>query len=108
MAVRIRLSRIGKKHAPFYRVVAVDGRKKRDGAYLEDLGTYDGLKGVLVRFEKDRVDHWISQGAIPSDVVKRLQVLYKKSFVDLKEQAVEATVAQAPVSKKEKAVKVKE
>lgn len=102
MAVRIRLSRIGKKHAPFYRVVAVDGRKKRDGAFLEDLGTYDGLKSVLVRFEQDRIDHWVSQGAIPSDAVKRLQILHKKSSVGSVEQAVEVT---AP--KKEKVAKAK-
>jgi small subunit ribosomal protein S16 len=79
MAVRIRLSRIGKKHAPFYRIVAVDGRKKRDGAFLEDLGTYDGIKTELVRFEPDRIDYWVSQGAIPSDAVKRLQILHKKA-----------------------------
>lgn len=108
MAVRIRLSRIGKKHAPFYRIVAVDGRKKRDGAYLEDLGTYDGLKGVLVRFEKDRIDHWISHGAVPTDVVKRLQGLHKKSLKDVRGQSAEAAVVQASAPKKEKVAKVKE
>ena len=41
--VKIRLSRIGKKHVPFYRIVAVDSREKRDGACLENLGTFDGL-----------------------------------------------------------------
>jgi small subunit ribosomal protein S16 len=104
MAVRIRLSRIGKKHAPFYRVVAVDGRKKRDGAFLEDLGTYDGLKSVLVRFETDRIAHWISQGAIPSDAVKRLQILHKRSSVGGSEPVAEVA---APAPKKEKAAKAK-
>jgi len=81
MAVRIRLSRIGKKKTPFYRIVAVDGRKKRDGACLENLGSYDGLKGKLVQFNKERIDHWIGLGAIPSDAVKKLQKLYAKSGV---------------------------
>ena len=102
MAVRIRLSRIGKKHAPFYRVVAVDARKKRDGAFLEDLGTYDGLKSVLVRFETERINHWISQGAIPSDAVKRLQLLHKRSAGS---EAITPMVSAAP--KKEKAAKSK-
>lgn len=79
MAVRIRLSRIGKKQAPFYRIVAVDGRKKRDGAYIENLGSLDGLNGKIVQFHKDRIDYWLSQGAIPSDVVKRLRKDYETS-----------------------------
>lgn len=79
MAVKIRLSRIGKKNVPFYRIVAVDGRKKRDGAHLENLGTYDPIKGELIQFHDDRIQDWISKGAIPSDTVKRLQKLYRKS-----------------------------
>jgi small subunit ribosomal protein S16 len=78
MAVKIRLSRIGKKHVPFYRIVAVDGRKKRDGACLEDLGTYDALNGTLIKFNDERIKHWISVGAIPTDTVKKLQKKYTK------------------------------
>jgi small subunit ribosomal protein S16 len=77
MAVRIRLSRIGKKSVPFYRIVAVDGRKKRDGAFLEDLGTYDGLKNTLVQYKADRIADWVSKGAIPTDTVKRIQKIHK-------------------------------
>jgi len=79
MAVRIRLSRIGKKKTPFYRIVAVDGRKKRDGAFLENLGSVDGLNGKIIQFHKDRMDYWLSQGAIPSDAVKRLHKDYAAS-----------------------------
>jgi len=79
MAVKIRLSRVGKKKAPFYRIVAVDSRKKRDGAYLENLGTYDGLKGVILNLDLDRVDYWISQGAIVSDTVKKLVKMQNQS-----------------------------
>lgn len=81
MAVKIRLSRIGKKGAPFYRIVAVDERRKRDGASLEVLGTYDPLKGALVQFHAERIDHWVSQGAIPTDAVKRLQKMNKAQQV---------------------------
>lgn len=79
MAVRIRLSRIGKKNAPFSRIVALDSRKKRDGAFLEDLGTYDNLNSKLVHFHEDRINYWISCGAQPSDTVKRLHKIYKES-----------------------------
>lgn len=77
MAVKIRLSRIGKKNAPFYRIVAVDSRKKRDGAFLEDLGTYDGLKSKLVTYNEPRVKHWISLGAVPTDTVKKIAKKHK-------------------------------
>jgi len=77
MAVKIRLSRIGKKGAPFYRIVAVDERRKRDGISLEVLGTYNPLKGELVQFHQERIDFWLGQGAIPTDAVKRLQKMHK-------------------------------
>jgi len=77
--VKIRLSRIGKKKTPFYRIVAVDSRRKRDGASLEILGSYDGLKSQLINFDEERIKHWISQGAIPSDAVKRIYKEYKKA-----------------------------
>ncbi|MFC1842103.1 30S ribosomal protein S16 [Candidatus Dependentiae bacterium] len=77
MSVKIRLSRIGKKKAPCYRIVAVDSRKKRDGACLENLGTYDALSGVIVKLHQERIDYWISQGAKPTDTVKKLIKLSK-------------------------------
>ncbi len=77
MAVKIRFSRIGKKKMPVYRIVAVDERKKRDGAVLENLGTYNPLSSEIIKFDKDRVDAWIAQGAVASDAVKRVYKLYK-------------------------------
>ncbi len=77
MSVRIRLSRVGKKHVPFYRVVSVDKRKKRDGAFLEDLGTYDAIKSTIVRFDEEGYKRRIEQGAIPSDAVKKIYSLFK-------------------------------
>lgn len=72
MAVKIRLSRIGRKNRPFWRVVAVDSRKKRDGAFLENLGTYDPIKHQLVEIHKERIADWVSKGASCSDTVKKL------------------------------------
>lgn len=78
MAVKIRLSRIGKKNAPMCRIVAIDSRKKRDGKALEDLGTYNPVTGKIVQFHQERIDAWIAQGAIPTDSVIKLQKLYKR------------------------------
>lgn len=78
MAVKIRLSRFGKKHAPVYRIVATDSRKKRDGQYLENLGTYNPIKHELVKFNEERLNYWVSQGAAISDAVKKIQKNYKK------------------------------
>jgi len=72
MAVKIRLSRIGKKKTPFYRIVAVDERKKRDGACIENLGTYNGLEGRIVQINADRISYWVSKGAITTDSVKKI------------------------------------
>jgi small subunit ribosomal protein S16 len=81
MAVKMRLTRIGKKHAPFYRVIVTDGRNARDGKIIENVGTYDALKGDLVQFHADRVEHWISQGAVLTDSVQKLYAKYKKTTV---------------------------
>ncbi len=91
MAVKIRFARIGKKHAPIYRIVAIDSRRKRDGMYLENLGTYNPKTKELVQFHDDRVAHWMSLGAEPTDAVARL-------IKGRKPQAVIAS-AQAPVEK---------
>jgi small subunit ribosomal protein S16 len=79
MAVKIRLARIGKKNAPMYRIVATESQKKRDGQFIEDLGTYDPKTGSLVRFEQERINTWLSHGAQPTDAVKKLQKKYRKS-----------------------------
>lgn len=79
MAVKIRLARIGKTHAPMYRIVAIDSRKKRDGEALDILGTYNPLTHEIVQFHADRIAHWESKGAIVTDSVKKLQKMHKKA-----------------------------
>lgn len=62
--LKIRLMRIGAKQKPFYRVVAVDEKSKRSGAYIELLGTYNPLTNPKeIKLKQDRIDHWIKQGA---------------------------------------------
>lgn len=78
MAVRVRLSRFGKKKHPFYRIVAIDSRSKRDGRFLEDLGTYNPISGEIVQFHGEQLEAWISKGAIPSEAVEKIQKMYKK------------------------------
>lgn len=73
MAVKVRLMRIGAKGRPFYRVVAVDERKKRTGSYLELLGTYNPLttpKEIILK--QDRIDAWVKNGAQLSDGFLRI------------------------------------
>lgn len=79
MPVKIRLSRVGKKHTPFYRVVAVDSRKKRDGASLAIIGTYDPLKTSIIKFDEETYTNWIKKGAQPTDSAKKVYRLFKKN-----------------------------
>jgi len=72
MAVKIRLSRIGKKNRPFWKIVAIDGRKNRDGAYLENLGTYDPITKKVLQLDLPKITEWVSKGAICSDTVKKI------------------------------------
>ncbi len=73
MAVRLRLSRFGAKKDPYYRVMAVDGRVRRDGRCLEWLGYYHPKKEPFeVSLVLDRVDYWLGVGAQPSETVNRL------------------------------------
>ncbi len=76
--VKIRLTRFGKKKTPFYRIVAIDSREKRDGAYLANFGTYDSLKSTFVSYDLPAVEEWITKGAQMSDSVKKLHAIYKR------------------------------
>lgn len=67
MAVKIRLMRIGTNRRPFYRVVAVDERRKRTGGYLELLGTYNPLtEPKEINLDQGKIDAWMKKGAVPS------------------------------------------
>lgn len=88
MAVRIRLARHGTKKKPFYRVVVTDQENKRDGRFIEVVGTYDPReKENKVSFKQDRIQYWISKGAQPSETVG---ILLKKSAKNVAVAAAEA------------------
>lgn len=73
MAVRIRLTRTGKKKQPTYRVVVVDGRAPRDGRYIEQIGRYDPRPDPsVVEINQERASYWLQHGAQPSEPVRRL------------------------------------
>jgi small subunit ribosomal protein S16 len=73
MAVSIRLRREGTKNSPYYRIVVADQHSPRDGKFLELVGTYDPKKkSGNYTVKLDRIDHWIKQGARPSDTVRSL------------------------------------
>ena len=70
MSVRIRLTRIGKKKEPHYRVVVADQRSPRDGKFIEEIGTYQPLKkGDNFVLDYERAKYWIGKGAQPTDTV---------------------------------------
>lgn len=69
--VKIRLTRFGRTHLPFYRIVAVDSRVRRDGAYIEILGTYEPFDGV-VNLKEESILKWLNNGAQPSDTVRNI------------------------------------
>ena len=73
MAVRIRLSRFGKKKAPFYRLVVADSRSPRDGRFIEQIGTYDPMtEPAAVTVNEERTLYWLGVGAQPSDTARDL------------------------------------
>ena len=99
MAVKIRLTRLGKTHAPVYRIIAIDSRKKRDGEALENLGTYNPLTKKLVQYHSDRIEHWLSKGAILSDSVARLRKIAKKNQAVVAPEVAVVEVEAKPAKK---------
>lgn len=75
MSLKIRLSRAGAKKRPFYRIVIADSRSPRDGRYIERVGTFNPLlprdSAERIKLDVDRVKHWLSNGALPTDRVLR-------------------------------------
>ena len=73
MSVSIRLNRKGTKDRPYYKIVAVDSRKRRDGRYIEQLGTYDPLlEGTNFTIDLAIADKWLAVGAKPSETVNSM------------------------------------
>ena len=71
--VKIRLSRLGARKRPFYRIVIADSRTRRNGPFIEIIGTYDPLKEPSeVKLDGEKVKYWLQRGAQPTVIVKKL------------------------------------
>ena len=91
----IRMTRVGSKKKPFFRVVVTEARAKRESEFIETLGTYNPrMKPAQVELNKERVQHWLGKGARPSDSVRTL--LAKHVTKDL--AAAPVVSAEAPVA----------
>lgn len=83
MAVRIRMKMMGRKHRPYFRIVAIDARQPRDGRIIEELGSYDPMiknTDERVKLKPDRVKYWMGVGAKPSENVAVFIRKYLKKF----------------------------
>lgn len=73
MAVKMRLTRLGAKKNPFYRVVIADSRYPRDGRFIDDIGYYDPMKNpVEIKIDSEKANAWLAKGATPTETVKSL------------------------------------
>ncbi len=81
--VKLRLTRMGAKKSPFYRIVAIDSRKARDGEYIDQIGYYDPIsdpKKIVI--DGDKAKEWIAKGAQPTDTV--LGLLISQGIIEKK------------------------
>ncbi|MBP7734555.1 MAG: 30S ribosomal protein S16 [Spirochaetes bacterium] len=79
MTVKIRLQRVGTKKKPFYRIIAVDGREKRDGKCIDQLGRYQPIvEGEQFTIDETKLFHWLGKGAEPTHTI--MQLLKKKGL----------------------------
>ena len=71
--IKIRLARHGAKKRPYYRIVVADSRARRDGRFIEQVGRYNPCtEPAMVKFDMEKVDKWIANGAQPTETVARL------------------------------------
>ena len=99
MAVRIRMKKMGRINRPFFRVVAVDSRKARDGRVLEYLGHYDPMvadTNARAVLDGERINYWISKGAQPSDKVRTLVKKYGVNGTHVAQQQAALEKLKAP------------
>ena len=83
MSVKIRLTRLGDKKSPFYRVIVADSRVARDGKYIEQIGTYNPLKNPAeIKINNELATKWINNGAIPTETARTL--LQKVGVLEVK------------------------
>jgi small subunit ribosomal protein S16 len=96
MSVRIRLTRVGSKKNPIWRVVVADQRSPRDGRFIETIGQYNAQTNPsTIVLDRERVEHWLERGAQPTNTVKNLIKAHAKDAPPAEEDEA-AAVAEAP------------
>jgi len=102
MSVKLRMTRMGRRHRPFFRINAVESRTPRDGRILEKLGHYDPLekdKAKQVVLNRERVEYWLSVGAVPSDTISELLLKLGIKHKYAKEKTARRTKSRIAVRK---------
>ena len=90
MALKIKLARAGSAHNPVYRVVVAEARSRRDGRFVEILGTYSPkAKSDQIKLNVDRAEHWVKTGAVPTDTTRSLIKKARKEQPAVEQTAVE-------------------
>ena len=92
------MKKVGRKHRPYFRIVAIDARQPRDGRVIEELGSYDPMvknTDERVRLKPDRVKYWMGVGALPSE---KVAVLFRKYLKKFEDQAAAAPADEAPAA----------
>src|SRR5438552_3232571 len=87
---------LGRKHRPYFRIVAIDGRQPRDGRIIEELGSYDPMvknTDERVKLKPERIKYWMGVGAKPSE---KVAVLFRKYMAKFEQQATEPAAVPAP------------
>ncbi len=103
MSVKLRMTRMGRRHRPFFRINVIDSRSPRDGKIIENLGHYDPIekdKAKQLVLNLDRVKYWLEKGAIPSDTVAEILNRQSIKTAYLKDRIVRRTKALALARKK--------
>ena len=99
--VKLRLKRIGRKHEPYYRIVATDSRSPRDGRFIEELGWFNPkAKDVLYKINSEGIKKWLSNGAQPSYAVK--SILIKEGIVERDKKDIIERNGKRPLKNPEK------
>lgn len=103
MSVRIRLQRFGRKKLPFYRVVVADIQKRRDGRFIEQVGTFNPLTDPdTINLREERVKHWIGLGAVPSDRVASILNKVAPGYLEELEKGREEKVRSKRAQRKQR------
>lgn len=98
MAVKIRMTRMGRRHRPFFRINAIESKAPRDGKVLERLGHYDPLEKDAEKqivLKRERVEYWLEKGAIPSDTAAEILLRHGIKCKYAEEKAARRTKAKA-------------